>query len=203
MPLVIPTGYGQAAIEMRNDGDPDPWYITLGVDLTAAGGAFEDAALNVYNAWCNTIGTQLSTATSSTGVNLYVGQDGPERLQVRVNGSFPGSTAGAMLPQNCAALYDKVTARPGRRGKGRFFVPSILKEGGVNAVGVIDNGDRGDLQLQATAFLTELAEGAVPDLLPATPMVVLHNSGIGDTSPTPVTALSVQGVISTQRRRLR
>lgn len=201
MSLVIPPGFGQASIEIRNDGDPDPWYVTLGVDLSDVGGDFSAAASSIGLSFAETIGLQLHTSSTVTGVNLLVGQDGPDRLVVRVNLNEPGQTSSAMLPQNCAALYDKGTARAGRRGKGRMFLPNVLKEAGVNNVGVIDSNDLADLQLQATAFL-DILTGPAP-LAQSTPMVLLHNTGPGSTVPDVVTSLRVQNVISTQRRRLR
>lgn len=202
MSLVIPPGFGQASVEMRNDGDPQPWYVTFGVDLSDVGGDFQQAALDIATTFGATIGLQLSTTTSVTGCNLLVGQDGSDRLIARANTNIPGETNAAMLPQNCAALYDKLTNLPGRKGRGRFFMPSVLKEASVSEVGVIDGPALADLQLQATAFLEALADGD-NGLVTVTPMVVLHNSGISTPAPTPVVSLQVQNVISTQRRRLR
>lgn len=201
MSLVIPPGTGQASVEMRNDGDPEPWYVTFGVDLTDVGGDYQLAALSLTSTFALTIGLQLHTSTKVTGCNLLVGQDGPDRLVVRYNTSIAGTSTAAMLPQNCAALYDKTTGRAGRRGKGRFFVPNILKEADVSQVGVIDSSALADLQIQADAFLTRLAEPEPSQV--ATPMVLLHNTGPGSTLPDEVTRLNVQNVISTQRRRLR
>lgn len=203
MPLLIPPGFAQAAVEMRHVNDPDPWYCTFGVDTSAAGGDFLGVAESIWGAWSSTIGLQLSTNVSTTGVTLRVGQDGGPPLIVNYVDTSPGTASAAMLPQNCAALYDKSTASAGRRNRGRFFIPGILKEGQVSDTGIIESAARADLQIQASAFLDSLntGGGVEPDI--PSPMVILHNSGVGVGAPTVVTALTVQSTISTQRRRLR
>lgn len=202
MSVVIPPGYGQASIEIRNSGDPDPWYVTFGVDLDNVGGDYQAAATTIAATFAQTIGLQFHTSTATTGCNLVIGQDGPDNLIARgtLSGSNTGTSTAAMLPQNCAALYDKVTTLAGRRGRGRMFLPNILPEGEVDQVGVISNDLRDDLQLQADAFLEDLSVGPAP-----TPMVLLHGPGAGSglETPTLITALNVQSTISTQRRRLR
>jgi hypothetical protein len=103
------------------------------------------------------------------------------------------------LPQNCALLVKKQTALGGRQNRGRFFLPGMLTEEGVNNVGVIAAGDRQSYQNKASSMLTSLAVGPL-----IAPMVILHNdtpTPVPD--PTPVTSLYVDNVISTQRRRLR
>lgn len=202
MPLDIPPGYGQAAIEMRNDGDPDSWYITLGLDLTGVGGDYAQAAFSCASAFAETIGQQLHTSTTVVGCKLRVGQDGTEPITVFGGVNIPGTSTAAMLPQNCALIYDKLTNRGGRRGKGRFFMPNVLKEADVNSVGVIDTTALFDFQFQANAFYQRLLDPEGVQL--ATPPVLLHNTGPGSVGgPDDITGLQVQGLISTQRRRLR
>nr|CRY96696.1 hypothetical protein [uncultured prokaryote] len=200
MALVIPPGFAQCSVEIRNSGDPNPWYVTYGLDVSGVGGDFEEAAFAAGSAWTSTVGLQLATTSTFIQARLSVGQDGGPPLTVIAPLVGAGTSTAPMLPQNCAALYDKGTALAGRRGRGRMFVPNILKETTVSDVGVMTPASRTDLQVQATAFLNELNNG---DPFPATPMVLLHNEGPGVPPPTPVTSFTVQAVISTQRRRLR
>jgi len=66
---------------------------------------------------------------------------------------------------------------------------------------VIAGSTLSTLQTNVTDFFEYLASDSPG---PATPMVLLHNAGApGGTTPTEVTQLIVDGVISTQRRRLR
>lgn len=201
MALVIPTGFAQASVQIRHEGDPDPWYITHGVDTSAAGGDYEGVANTVVLAWTANLLAQLPTTARTTGVQLRIGQDAGDPLTLFFPFDIAGGSSSAKLPQNCALLITKVTSRGGRTGKGRVFMPSILNESDVSNIGVIDGTIRNGLQGDATEVLTAL-EGLDP--LPPAPMVLLHNLGVPfGTTPTPVDALQVQQVIATQRRRLR
>jgi hypothetical protein len=198
---VIPVGFASVAVQFRNEGDPDPWYITWGADLSDAGGDYDGVAQTIITAVSDSITPSMNAATALTGVILRVGQDGGEPLTLPYAVNVTGSGTTAKLPQNCALLVSKITTRAGRTGKGRFFVPNVLSEADVNNVGVIDSGTRTDFQDAMNTLLGEL-EG--PDTGPAAPMVLLHNTGApGGTTPTPVLQLGVDTIIATQRRRLR
>lgn len=203
MTLVIPTGFAEASVELRNEGDPQPWYITCGIGVGDAEGAWGDVAANVAGSWAEAFAGSFSTSTSITGVRLTIGQDGPDNLTVFVAADYTGGSTEAKLPQNCALLIDKGSAFGGRKNRGRFFVPNVLSESQVNNVGVIDGSVVTSFQEQADTLLEDFTTGVIGLSTPRTPtpMFILHNSATPD--PTPVNRLTVQGVISTQRRRLR
>lgn len=201
MPLVIPPGFAQVGIEFRNTGDPDPWYITFGIDVSAAASAWEEVAISISSGWGNFLLEEMSTDTSLTGVQLRIGQDGGSPLTLFFPFNYPGSATGQKLPQNCALLVTKVTSLPGRVGKGRFFVPNILSDGSVNNVGVIQTTDLAALQGLMDTFYSWVVVG---DPAPPLPIVLLHNNTApGDPPPTVVDRLLLNQVIATQRRRLR
>lgn len=203
MALVIPPGYAQASIQIRMDGDPDPWYITHGVDLTANTESYQFVASKIVGAWTQNILAQLPTTARVSGVQLQVGQDGPDNLTLFFPYDIAGGSTGDKLPQNCAALVTKVTERPGRTGKGRLFIPSLLLDSVVNNIGVISGAALSALQGDLDLILPYL-ETPEPGNDAVVSMVLLHNAGVpGGTMPTPVTDLVLQPVIATQRRRLR
>lgn len=203
MPLIIPPGFCEIAIEMVNEGDPDPWYVTWGVDSSGAGGdivAIGEYNLGAMDPWLHLLSNQCQI----TGAFVTMGQDGPFPIRQFVPTPSPrvGLNAGNKLPQNCALLVRKNSAMGGRRARGRFFLPGVLNEGSVDNVGRIGTSDFSPYRDSATEMFSWLqATGPLPN----TPMVILHTSG-GPTpmiDPTPVTSLSTDQVISTQRRRLR
>jgi hypothetical protein len=202
VPLAIPPGFAQCSIEIRNSGDPDPWYVTHGVDVSEAGGDYTAVGETVMSAFAAGWLTFLRTTSRVTGVFLTIGSDGGNyTLFVTPPTAIVGTSVVEKLPQNCAYLIQKVTERPGRSGKGRCFLPGIAPEGAVDDVGVISSGSITSGQSAANAWLAYLA-GSGPG--PTTPMVLLHNEGVpGGTVPSPVTALRLAPVIATQRRRLR
>lgn len=203
MPLVIPTGFAQASIELRSDFDTEPWYVTFGVSLADAGGDFPAAALSVQTAFEEAYQSILSSQVTMSGVNLLVGQDGGAPVNIRVNRSEVGASGAEKLPQNCAALVSKGTARGGRPGKGRYFLPGTLNEGQVSQTGVMSSSELTAHETAANTLLFKL-EAPTDPLFPSVPMVLLHNLGVpGGTTPSVVTSLTVSALIATQRRRLR
>lgn len=202
MPLSIPPGFAQCSIELQNSGDPEPWYVTHGIDVSDAGGDFTGAGRQVMEAFFAGWGTYLRPATRITSVYMTIGSDGGNyTINVTPTTPLVGTSAAEKLPQNCAVLVQKQTLRPGRAGKGRCFLPGIVAENSVDEVGVISGGALPGLQTAADAWMEVLTDLGSPFSLP---MVLLHNQGIpGGSTPSPVEALRVDTRIATQRRRLR
>jgi hypothetical protein len=190
-------------MQLRDEGDPEAWYVTWGADITDYGGDYIAAAGYADVSFSNFWLSRFYTSTTLEGVRFKVGQDGGPPI----NGFYPlgdvGTSGTAKLPQNCALLIDKFTARPGRTGKGRMFMPGVLREGDVNNVGVLTSAFYSEMANSAGNWLEDLAAPA-DDVAPPQPMVLLHNEGVpGGTSPTPVVGFVPQHTIATQRRRLR
>lgn len=204
MTLIVPPGFTQVALEFRHDLDPEPWYTTFGIDSSEAGGDVNAIGtkmmLNFSVAW----DTLMSDSVQITGCALTVGQDGPDpvRAYVAATTDLRGNNDDEKLPQNCALLIRKNTALGGRRNRGRCFLPGLLNELNVSAVGLIDSGAVGEYSTAANSWLSNLGQALTP--AGACPMVLLHSEGESAVpEPTVVTSLSVDNVISTQRRRLR
>ena len=201
MALVIPPGFAQIEVEMRNSGDPDPWYWTFGLDGSELGGDWSLAATRVASGLDTYIAADFSTSTSVTAVIVKAGQDGGPPLVARFEGDIGGGASSAKLPQNCALLVSKPTGRAGRAGRGRMFIPNYLSESAVDNVGVIDNTAYNSYVTAWNDFY-EYVEGS--DTGFPTPVVLLHNAGVpGGTTPDHVLGFVPQRVIATQRRRLR
>jgi hypothetical protein len=90
-------------------------------------------------------------------------------------------------------LIRKTTALGGRANQGRMFHPGVA-EGGTQSGGILTVNELVPLQ---TAFNNFHADFVTQGL----PMVLLHNNE--ELTPTPITALSVETKVATQRRRLR
>jgi hypothetical protein len=199
MTLQIPAGFAQVAIVLRMPGDQDPWNVTWGISVSPT--ADKDAvAAKMGAAWASSFLPFMSDDVDMINVKVAFGTgvEG-ESLLVESPTLDSGGSGGAYLPQNCALLVKKATSRGGRHGKGRFFVPAFLPEGQVDNVGNISDGVLANGVTASSALRTALADDAGP--ADETPMFLLHNEDGGD--PNEVTALSIDRVISTQRRRLR
>jgi len=201
MPLLIPPGYSHVGLQFRHSADPDPWFVTFGVDSSSVTSDPEEIGEACCIAWMDSLDSWQSTEVVLEGAQIVVGQDGADPIRQFVASDIgAGASTAQKLPQNCALLVRKNTTLGGRRNRGRFFVPGMLTEGGVNNVGVITTSDRGAYQGGFDAFLAYLNTQT-----PILPMFILHNSqGISEPpDPTAVNSLTVDVTIATQRRRLR
>lgn len=204
MTVVIAEGFAQVSIKMRNAGDPDPWYVVFGVDTNASTESPETLATEIFVTFAAYWANRFSTATAIESAILRTGSGTGATVAESSLPAVNGSSTAAKLPQNCALLVRKNTSRGGRTGRGRMFVPNVLREGDVDDVGVLQSSFRTELQNTASGWLQSMAGGGDAAQTTPTPMVLLHNVGApGGTVPTPVTSLTVDSVISTQRRRLR
>lgn len=202
MALVIPAGFAQASLQMRNSGDPDPWYITFGVELTDLNFVAEREAARIESAARDNLANVISSDTRMTGVQLRIGVSEADPFTVFHPFDIQGLSTSETLPQNNAVLVTKQTERSGRTGKGRLYVPCV-NEGAVSNVGVLTETFRNLMQDRMTGFLEDLAAPETTEEAPAT-MVLLHSAGApGGSAPNVVTSLIVAPVIATQRRRLR
>lgn len=203
MARIIPVGYGELRFVQRASGDPDPWICTLGVDLADSGGNYDEVCQTAAFAWINQIMTNQSNIVTLEKVQLLVGQDGGDPLIVEFSSGITGAGSGSYLPQNNALLVKKVSGQPGRKNKGRMYVPLVLPESQVDNVGVIDASTVTAFNASMVTFYELLTEPTVPGSA-AAPPVILHSTVLGSTpTPTPITSFQVDAVIATQRRRLR
>lgn len=201
MALVIPSGHAAVALSITRGGDPTPYQVTFAVD--AINYALDPPGLRdlVAEAFQESMFNQLDENSTLTNIQLRYGNTGGDPLTIDFPANIEGAGAGETLPQNSAILVSKITNRPGRTGKGRFYWPTVF-EANVNGLGVLDSGYRTSLQGSFALFLAYFNDGAA-GFDPA-PMALLHNEGApGGTEPTPIVGLQVASVIATQRGRLR
>lgn len=207
MTLDIPVGFAHLSIQHQGAGDPQPWYVTFGI--AAATGEHEESTRRALMAYKVFAEAGLGNHVTVTGANVVVGTIAePIRYFQPVEGvAWIGDRTTASLPQNCALLVDKNTMLGGRKNQGRFFLPGALAEGDVDNVGVISPATVAAWQTRADDFidyLNDAASGSGATAESPAAMVILHNAtDPGDEVPTTVSSLTVQGIISTQRRRLR
>lgn len=199
MPMVISPGEALAAWGTVTTGDPEPMFITCGLDVSAAGGDTADILSSMVSAWEESIASITSSVVTLTIVQARIGQDGGDPIPVQDVVSVPGTDAGPLPPPNCAYLARKVTGLGGRKQQGRFYFPGIALGDDLDSGGnIITNASTyaGAVQLFRTELLTPSTVGAVslPPLLP---------HGDGTTPWTPITSFLGQNKLATQRRRLR
>lgn len=200
--MIIPVGFGLAAYRFQLQGDPEPMICTMGHDLSAAGSDYAAAAEQLFLAWDGEMLGLMSQAFIFEEVVLYVGQDGgPSAVYESTSPGTPGGDSGTIIPQNSAYLLRKRTSAAGRRGRGRMYIPGV-KRSEVGELGDISSSWLSLIQASADGWLDELQNPTVGPY--ALPPVLLHSEGLSSVPPpTPITALTFENQIATQRQRLR
>ncbi len=200
MPLVIPTGHAQVIHSLSLTGDKEPMAVTFGVEIDpAAPQDLSSIATSLHNAFdtemckiphsvyaLEATEVRLGSATGLVGaIGIHVGQ-------VRCRGG------GSPLPQNCAILFHKRSGLPGRRARGRMYLPG-MSEGATSPTGEIEGAS-----VPAFSAIAEAWRALVEGDPRVGRMVILHSAGISATPPpTPVVQLVCDPIIATMRRRLR
>jgi len=208
MELNLPSGYYQASMIFTGAGVPQGAAIVFGGNQGIAPPATIASAINA--AWVANLRPEFSSSIMLAGTRVKCGpmEDGP--FAYSSSGSA-GTKAGTLFPPNVSFLIRKNTAIGGRQGSGRIYMPGV-GDSLADDAGNVTGAYRTTLNTAWSAFLTALGSASAP-------MVLLHSHGayskmVGDPAqieivivapraPTPVTDLSVDSVLATQRRRLR
>lgn len=193
--MLIPDGYAQVNHLCVGPGLPTGAQWTYGLDVRTAGMSAIEVGEMIVSTWNDASPwSSFSTAWASHQALVKFGPNdtGESGLAGVMNG---GTASGPSCSPNVALLVRKQTGAGGRSGRGRMYLP-CWTEGQVGDAGVIDETARGNVQIQLNAWFQQFAVNGIP-------WVVLHGAGAPLTTPTPITALSVDSTAATQRRRLR
>jgi len=194
--MPTPPGFGDCSLRFTLAGFLRPAYITFGID--ASGTNPNLVAGEVYTAAtaASSLMSQMDSTVTLVESIVRLGTDGGEDLVGNATGSTVGGLTGGAPPPNVAVLAHKRTARGGRRGRGRWYLPWYMSANDVGEDGVIIEAKRALKQSALNAFTNNLSTGG-------NPLVVLHNPGISSPgAPDVVTSIVVSNVVGTQRRRL-
>jgi hypothetical protein len=200
MPLVIPAGHAQVIHSLSLVGDKERMAVTYGVELVGGTpqslSGVAESLHNVFDLHPNGI-PNSAYALESTEVRAGTAAGTVGGLGEFVQKKQSRGTA-APLPQNCAVLVHKRSGLPGRRARGRLYLPGI-SEGVVSAAGVIETATVSSFQGIFNQWITALVAVTTVER-----MVLLHSPGVSPIiPPTPVVNLVMDPVIATMRRRLR
>jgi hypothetical protein len=190
----IPAGFAGVLLPLKHSLLSRSAAITFGVDVTGATGTHTQICDEVLASFAATLGAVLDFDVTAGPVHMAFGQDDGSSIQeVGVNTWKLGVTQ-TSTPPAVAVLVRKATATGGKRGRGRFYLPWCVATTSIDEGGNVSSAALTNLQTKATAFKTQLAATPSP-----TPMVLLHQ--VGSSTPSPVTGLSVDSRVASQRRR--
>lgn len=200
--MPTPPGFADCSIEMVLATSSRPAYITFGVDPTETEPSTVATSVWASALFAGSLVSMMDSSVTFVGVHVALGTDGAEDLAYEHPVTTVGSAALTSLPANCSLLVHKVTARGGRRGRGRMFIPWVIGEGDCDEGGLITASPLAAMQTKLDTFRIQLATNGVP-------MVLLHKPSLPGTihpttagAPNPVLALRADKLIGTQRRRL-
>lgn len=175
-----------------------PWAIVQ--HWIGLGGAPPDAE-NGAQFWAQSFVDQvlpgLCHDTSVTG-GSYVdlsSSSGASGALSPLTGPLTGGDSGFMAPPNVCILVKCVATGTRSQRSGRMYLPGV-NEDQIQANGVLTDDYRDDTQDAISSFLDALQDAFIAPVV---------NSKASETTyiPRTITAMSVQGVVATQRRRLR
>lgn len=197
--LQIPTGYGLWTFELQHAGLQHTAFVTLGFKVLTPPYTQTHTA-NALSAFATAMNPLHDNEVAYSRVVALIGNDGP-LLRFESTGVATGSrTTLNILPPNVSYLIRKTTGFSGRRYRGRMFVPFVASgASAVSQAGQLASAELTILQARAGALLTNLV-AAGPN---ASELSLLHAVGQSSVpSPTPITTLSADDFVATQRRRL-
>lgn len=198
MPIIIPPGYAQVTIPFRHVSVPREAVITFGIQLASGTPASPIIANVVQTAFTDAWSTFCDSQVTIGPTRLSAGTDGTDNLAVVGTATFTGAVTSERASANTALLIRKLTARGGRRGRGRVYLPWILAASNVVETGIIPVAGVTAAQTAANNWLSN-----TNSLAQIEAMVLLHASGnTSPGTPDPITSLSVDPVLGSQRRRL-
>jgi hypothetical protein len=189
--------YGNLFFEFNLAGDPEPMFTSLGVRFTDETSTEERAAAGVeaLNLAPDIFATETPTEYTIGPGHVEIGITLGANLFVDGGVTEVGLQVADATQQNTAWLCNKSSVTPGRKGRGRMFVPGAV-DAFVSPSGILDSGYQDSLQ----TLIDDLALAILGvEIIEA---LVIFHSGEEDT-PSDIIALVVDGQVATQRRRMR
>ena len=196
--MPTPPGYASCSYQLNQTGLVRPAFITFGVDPTGTDPATIAGQLATAYTSAGSLNTLIDQSVTMSAVRVSLGTDGTGDLVYVLATTVTGGNAlgTSSLPPNCAVLIHKSTARGGRRGRGRMYLPWTVAEANVDETGVIGATQVTQHNAAVSAWQSALSAGS-------NPLVLLHSPGkTAQPAPDPVTSMACDRLIATQRRRL-
>lgn len=195
--LIIPPAFAHLQLQFQHASLNRPAFVTFGSDYAAAGGDFQGAVDDSWSA-LSTVIARIDSSCTVGPLTARVGDDSGEHL-VYTSTATPVAGGRALAgsgPPAMALLVEKLTARGGRRGRGRMFIPWAV---------VIDTGSEGGAisGTEITGWNTALGTWRTAATSNGVPLVLLHNEGkTAHGAPNVITTLICDPRFGVQRRRM-
>ena len=197
--LVIPPGFGLWTFYLQHAGISHTALVTMGFSVAAP--PYTQANNNaMLTDFAGALTALYDSEVTFSRLTTLIGNDGPP-LRFESSGTTVGTrTTQSITPPNTTYLLRKTTGFAGRRFRGRMYLP-FVSELGTQQTGQLEASELTILTARAAALATAFVGGGTG----SGGMYLLHSeSPLSATpAPTPITSLSAQPFVATQRRRLR
>ena len=196
-----------ATMHCLHSGTPRESLVTFAFNDGSANNSAQQWAEGIHDAWGFVMQDRLTTEAAWTRVTTLKG-DGSTTPESGEDGSpvYQGDFAMSAAPPNVAALVQKKTGFGGRANRGRVYLPWSVNEGEVDEIGQLTAVARTALQTAVNSFYNTPSVGPFMVIANRTYDLPWDNPNRQLTALTigkPVTSLVVDGLVATQRRRLR
>lgn len=198
MSIIIPPGYGQAALVFTSSTGTPPFVTTIGIDMQNYTDDYVGAANHVMQSYADAFKSVTDNDLTLDRCVLSVGQDGPGGSVDSDLAPIPMTSTATFGAVCIAVMLRKTTARLGRAGRGRMFLPGTHNENGVETDGTLTSAYRTTMSSAVSQFTAYLL-GGVPPAAGAQP-VLLHSTP--NMAPDSLT-LSVADMVGVIRGRIR
>lgn len=160
---------------------------------------------DIHVAFFANIGDEMDNNVLIGPAVMKVGQGTTDLIEVTAAGSGDfGASAGTYMPPQVSILLKKTTGNAGRKNRGRMYVPFAAPIAAVAENGSVTADYVAGFQTLADSFLDALTAAGAPMCIANktfnTPLPPHHVTHI-DSGPL-VTALHVESLVATQRRRV-
>lgn len=201
--MATPPGFALCSYELKHSLMSRSAFLTFGVD--PSGTDPNAVATQVRAAFTapSSLASVIDANVTLQNTRVSLGTDGGEDIVGADQTTFACTKGQSSAPANCAVLVHKRTARGGRRGRGRMYLPWACSVTTLTEAGGIAAADISAIQAAVTVWLASMSSGVGPVVLlhrPSSPDIQGPPTTPG--SPNVVTSMTVDPLIATQRRRL-
>nr|CRY97708.1 hypothetical protein [uncultured prokaryote] len=201
MPLEVPPGYAIASIKLTAGFGTPAFVTTMGITLNDVFSELTDFADYVHGTYSGIFQSITSNDLVMEGVSLFLtGENGNGSID-STNLTVPGTNTAESAMIAMSPVVQKRTGRFGRSGRGRMYLPGVLKTADVDSGGRIDPAKVTQIQERADDWLDALRGVGGPGLDSDVGPVLLHSSP--SVMPTPITKLTCQPIVGLTRGRIR
>lgn len=174
---------------------PRPAICVWGLDVPAGFGDPVTLVNQLQAEYVDAFAAGIDSGVTIRSSRLTIGQDAADPIVATATTSANGTAVRETTAPALAVMLDLHTGLGGRRNRGRKFLPWAAADNSVSEQGALEGALVTGWNNRAAAWINGLADRS-------TSLVILHGTGSTPVPPpTPVTSITTNPVVRTQRNR--